>query len=489
MATLDFYTTDELIVIAAGIDAFGSTTDFDQAVLDELYRRECERQPVLLIAGTDAVDMQAELKTEAAAVRSWIGEIVGKSGAHLLRTKSSGDIPADIRNALEIIAEKMNEQHWEYSAALRDKYATSGLFLVDDLINLYQSVKSKNDTAAEIAADRRAVRDEIDAMIAALNAPDTDEISSSDSDCCCTDSNSGILHISSNNEKCIDTFQKTKRSGGTVAQYYSSNMKAAKDLHNRLKNAPKQHRYAAMFTLNDMARDVRNDTIKPENNQLTVRNKGLTRKSITYKRADLAPVDQMISTVGTAAIAQRFDSFAPQQGTRFARRTRLITKKGRGAWNRKLRKANRMNNDFANLDVIKRQSGFGGDRSRAMAGIFRMKADGELGKYGSVNKIVIPQTIKFKTKKLPNGKKRKGGTIQMGLYQVYATKSAQKHKNRGTNHSYGQLSAIQMVPKKRRELQPKRNTFFERTAHRYLRTSRGETHYIRNMRKQLKFIR
>jgi hypothetical protein len=483
--------TEELRVIIKDVNLFNEPTDsYASMCYEELAKRESENA-VVFVSPYD--EGKVEMMAEAAYVRSWLIQELGKSMSHRIRHSGSKELTPEEVRKLEAVADSMNIEHWNYSIDFVQTYATSGNFHYDDLIEIINTTKNLRETAQDIAEIKREAKEEFNALCDFINENYDElgeEVISQDDEKCeeaaeiisevsavneisTIDTKPSILIVSSNNEKCEDLYSEKSKN----MSYLKLDDKAFQLFRKMQKKAPKQLVYAGRFTLNDMARDLRGVSLKTVDEKMTIRNKGLTRKSITYRRASGSNLSSMESKVGSAAIATRFTGFGEQEGAKVVRRKRFATKRGRRRWRGKIPAKHRHNRKFPNLtDAIGMRNV--GKEERALAMFGRLHREGKLGRLGD-DKIFV-KTKYTRGSKLPRGMMRFGPNKSRNR-NSYRTKTKRKYNT--------SIRVLQVQPKKKSILQPKVNKWLRTSGKRYFATGKPNMHFIRNMNKQVEFMK
>lgn len=253
------------------------------------------------------------------------------------------------------------------------------------------------------------------------------------------------------------------------------------NLQTMLSLYPKQAKRAIFYSLNDMAKDIRNQSIMQKNSKMTIRNRGLARKSITYKRAELkSSINMMYSQIGSSAIGNRFTGFGEQEGVIVNRRKRFPTKHGR-----KTKRAIIPNNLRANqpMKVLDNYIGRKNIRTHrnAIAYLNRM--------HGRSNHNAIGL---FRTNKDFD---YNGQTLKKGIHR-FGKGSAGKYNTTfgkvrpSANYTKYKLETIQVEPDMpTQKLQPKENHWLRRTTETYFRSPKPQEVVRNNLNKQVEFIR
>lgn len=515
---LQEYTTEQLTEQIKDVDFFGTPSNSEISISEEIHRRSIPQSSLSAYnIDTEKVNCTVDQQRESAEIRSWIVSTIGQKAFYEVRTKHNLEISVNTRKHLELIAEQLNNTNESsLSQHFINTFSTSNYFLVDDIINIITTVKSLNDTENEIREITAHITDEINSMIQLINSEqyhqeqvhilksDTDflfesEIEFSDID---DETKSTIDEIisyfteqSSNFEKCssenvifendtpIQNVISPKKyieilllilfllykKVVSMSTFFKLDDLEFKQMEQRVKDAPKQFSFAVRKTLTNMAYDLRQESLIQVDKEMTIRNKTLARKSITYRPATGANIRTMKSIVGTAPIGNRFSGLGEQESSTVrAKRKRVITEKGRGAWRRKLAKRRRMNSEMADVSQLLRpgSSKLNSDR-RVIAMLSRRNKGGSgrvAARYGD--------NLYFKMTR-----SRRGANLAQGVY-----------KFRGFGKSDTQIENIQNAPKNRTLLQPRRNKWLTKATRNYLRSNEPNKHYRTNIRAQVRFL-
>lgn len=250
-----------------------------------------------------------------------------------------------------------------------------------------------------------------------------------------------------------------------------------------LEQAPKQARYACRNTLNDIAREVRSETIKQKNIGMTLRNTGLVRKSITYERADITDsISRMESVVGSSGIETRFTGFGEQEGVRVNKRKRMATKLGRRLKKQVIPKEYRANNNFPVVQKMVGKRGLKTDRN-VIAYFNRLAhTPGRLKSRFGTNQFMISRTSTY------SGKRLLKGIYQFGVsYQRYYHPEIRGGRSRKA--ILHRFEPLQVSPENMKsKLQPKENQWLRRNTKSYYQSGKAEKRLIENSTKQIELI-
>lgn len=479
--------TTELIEVVESVDDFFAEPydSYAQLCLAELNNRKSSDNEKCNIPTENDNELLFEKMRTIANIRSGINTKLGRSFSYAIKNNSSENLTKEQHRALFLLAEDINLNYWNYPEYLFTDFATNGIFNGDDIIGLLNTVGNLRETENEITQIKRETLENNNKLIADNNSETNEPVKTKTAQINSIDTPKSILNNSSDNEKC-----RTKISLTTIYSwmmimntYFNADSKAMSTMKHLQKQAPKQFKYAAKYTLDNMAFDISKESKKPKNLGMTIRNKGLVRKSITYRPAKLQSVDLMSSEIGSSGIAERFTGFGEQEGTRTAKRKRIITKKGRGNRHKAiLKKRARINNKMANIAEVEkmrgvRQTGPKSSVSRAIAYLMRLKREGGLAaKFGDSEYIMSSKTYS-------------GGIVKKGSYKfIRRSGRIDRKTKRFQRGSALGLETQQYSPLQKSRLQPKRNLWLTRTTKSYMKTSRPVFHLRKNMDKQIKFL-
>lgn len=479
-------TESELREVVQNTDFFGGVDSFSMWCNEELNRRETASFKGVssvvesLCSEIENTDFSCENMKEFAELRSEINKELGQSITFRLKNSGASSLSAEQYEQIDILADEMNNQFYTYSDMIKNRFAPNGFFHRDDIIDILLSVSSLSDTQKEISAARfeqEQNRKELEQFFDSIDFSETGQSKQNrESDICCDvteyfDTVTGdTLKTNHVFEKCTTPIVKI---GTFMTAIYKADFDEAKLFKAMVKKAPKQARYAVRNTLNDMAREMRPVSIDDLKDTMTIRNKGLTKKSIQYQRASIGGISEMQSLVGSKGIAVRFTGFGEQEQKRVAKRKRIISKKGRGRKRAKLKEKFRMNAPHANINSLVGKKNIRSE-SQAMAYMIRLRRKNRRLPGGSEDTFVVTKTS-F------------GGRMRKGVYQIKVRKS----KRDTSDYSAGtsKILRIQYEPRRKKSLQPKRNPWLTRSSNRYMKTTGPRQAFKKNMIKQVEFAR
>lgn len=506
--------TDQLIEQLESVDFWEPIEDsFIVACSEELRSRES-------LSCTGSVFASKTIDTdflrESSSIRSWIIESIGFGTFQNVLKRDSSFLTTEKRNQFDHIAEIMNESSFCYSQQFINTFSTSGIFTADDIWAIVDSCKSISETEKMISMaieNESKSFDDIDSILSEIeNRSFENEIEKDDFDWITgtytTEKQTETIESESIYFQTFDfSIQKLDQS---MKNSYVVDDKELVFMRQMIKNSPKQFSYAARNTLNEIAIDIRKESIISINREMVIRNKSLPRKSMWAEKAKLSSdVSSMFSEIGSInAGITRFTGWGEQEGVRTHKRKRFATTLARGKRSkRSLPAKDRMNTgSVSKLENLTKYKGVNNRADRALAMSARIMHGGKTSiseHFMSNNRLMVTGDHNELKHDFAHGiwgmrpvNRRPWDNIRNKELKnkIAAQKAAGIPKKKRdvyrpiTRHLKGLSFSGINISDKKKSLQPKKHPWLKPTVYKYMGSEKPKRAFRNNLNKQVQFL-